>query len=202
MDQTKNPGAAATVRFPVLWSVILAIVVILLTIVFHYCSAWRDSMTFGIGAGALAAGALASYYIGRTLGETIDQRGEAIQNAKIARAFEFHRRWNDPALAQIKANFRELIDSGKAHMAENVERLIEDDKAKRTAVVEVLNFFEEVAIAVHSGAADGETLLRGFRGPLTEYHATLQPWIKQHRSSKKRPTMWIELERLVEIWNK
>jgi hypothetical protein len=200
-DQIKDPSSLGVVKFPVLSSVILTIAALLLTLVFHYHKEWRESMNFGIAAGALAAGALGAYYVGRALAQTIQQRSEFVTEQKIARAFEFHRRWNDPTLAQIKANFRELIESGKAHIPDHVEELIEADKAKRTAVVEVLNFFEELAIAVHTGVADNDTLARGFRAPLNTYHATLQPWIKQHRSSKKRPTMWIELDRLVERWN-
>jgi hypothetical protein len=196
----KDPSTLGTIKFPVLTSGLLLIGVVIFTAVFHCKKEWRDTMTFGIAAGALATGALGAYYVGRALLQTIQQRSESITDQKIARAFEFHRRWNDPALAQIKANFRELIDSGKAHMPDHVEELIAADKAKKTAVVEVLNFFEELAIAVHTGVADGDTLYRGFRGPLREYHATLEPWIKQHRSSKKRPTMWIELEKLLEKW--
>lgn len=200
-DQIKNPSSLGTIKFPVLSSVLLLIGVLLLTWIFYCHKEWRDSMNFGIAAGALAAGALGAYYVGRALAQTIQQRSESITEQKIARAFEFHRRWNDPALAQIKANFRELIESGRAHMAEHVEELIDKDSAKRLAVVEVLNFFEELAIAVHTGVADNDTLYRGFRGPLSEYYATLEPWVKRHRSSKKRPTMWIELEKLVEKWN-
>jgi hypothetical protein len=200
-NQPKDPSSLGTIKFPVLPSGLLSLGVLALTWTFYSHKEWRESMNFGIAAGALAAGALGAYYVGRALAQTIQQRSESITEQKIARAFEFHRRWNDPALAQIKANFREIIESGKAHVAENVEHLIDADKAKRIAVVEVLNFFEELSIAVHSGVADDETLCRGFRGPLREYHATLQPWIKQHRSSNKRPTMWIEMERLVEKWN-
>jgi hypothetical protein len=200
-DEIKDPSSLGTIKFPVLSSVLLSIGVVLLTWIFYCHKEWRESMNFGIAAGALAAGALGAYYVGRALAQTIQQRSESITEQKIARAFEFHRRWNDPALAQIKANFRELIECGKAHMAEHVEELINKDAAKRLAVVEVLNFFEELAIAVHTGVADNDTLCRGFRGPLTGYHATLEAWIKQHRSSKKRPTMWIELEKLVEKWN-
>jgi hypothetical protein len=210
MDQPKDdPGKVGTIKFPVFASVLLLIAVVILTIVFHLCNKWRDTMTFGIGAGALAAGALGAYYLGRGLSETIRQRSESISEQKtarseqkIARAFEFHRRWNDPALAQTKAIFREIIESGRAHVAEAVEQLIQNDRAKRNAVVEILNFFEELAIAVHTGVADNDTLYRGFRGPLREYHATLRQWIEQHRSSKKRSTMWEELEKLVNEWNR
>ena len=187
MDQSKDPGALGTVKFPILWSVVLSIVVIILTIIFHLHKDWRDTMTFGIAAGALAAGALAAYYVGRSLAQTINQRSETINEQKIARSFEFLRRWNDPALAQIKANFRELIECGKAHMADHVEQLIAQDKGKSTAVVEVLNFFEELAIAVHTGVADNDTLFRGFHGPLSEYHATLQPCDKTTQVEQKAP---------------
>ena len=209
MDQPKDPSKLGTIKFPVFASLLLLIAVAILTIIFHLCSKWRDTMTFGIGAGALAAGALGAYYLGRGLSETIRQRSESISEQKIARteqkiarAFDFIRRWNDPSLAQIKAIFREIIESGKAHVAEHVEQLIQNDRTKRSAVVEVLNFFEELAIAVHTGVADNETLYRGFRGPLREYHATLQDWIKQHRSSKQRPTMWEEVDKLVNEWNR
>jgi hypothetical protein len=194
MDQPKDPSTLGTIKFPVFPSVLLIIAVAIVTFVFHRCPAWRETMTFAIAAGALSAGALAAYYIGRGLSQTIQQRSESLSQEKIARAFEFLRRWNDPSLLQIKANFREIIESGKAHVAEEVERVIQNDRAKKNAVVEILNFFEELAIAVHTGVADNDTLYRGFRGPLGEYYATLREWIQRHRSSKARSTMWEELE--------
>src|SRR3989442_894205 len=139
MDQPKDPGKLGTIKFPVFSSFLLVLAVAILTIIFHCHPQWRATMTFGIAAGALSAGALAAYYIGRGLSETIQQRSESLSEQKIARAFEFHRRWNDPALAQTKANFREIIESGKAHVAEVVEQLIQNDRAKRNAVVEILN---------------------------------------------------------------
>jgi hypothetical protein len=132
----------------------------------------------------------------------VHQRTGALASSKVERAFLFIRRWNEPVLEKRKHDFRTIIDSGKAHDADYLEKHLTQNPELRTIVVEVLNFFEEIGLASNMGLADDETLERYFYGALTSYHSCLEAWIQRHRASIARPKMWIELEQMLTRWHK
>jgi Domain of unknown function (DUF4760) len=198
--QERIPGTFTTLEFPITASVVLGIAAVLAIILFVYCPKDREAEKFGIEAITLTAGALSAYYIGQGLKETVIQREESLKGGRIAVSCRFIERWNSPQTMAMKQDFREIIDSGKAHTAQFVEDLLERDKAKRTTVVEVLNFFEEASLSANKKLADDETLRAFFKGMLNGYYATLSPWIKAYRASTARPMMWIELERMHTRW--
>lgn len=198
-EDNEMPGKFGNISFPVTASLILALLCAAAIWLFWAYPAQREIWKFGIDAVTLAAGMLSAYYIGQGLLQTVQQRDRGLKDSQIAAACRFMERWNEPDLAATKDTFRQIIDSGKAHNAEYVQQLLADSE-KRIVVVEVLNFFEEVALIANMGLADDTTLKRYFIGALSSYHATLSPWIKAHRASLARPTMWCEIDELLRRW--
>lgn len=201
MDKKSDelPGQFGKVSFPITASLILFVLCCVVTWLFYTYSAQRETFKFGIEAVTLAAGMLSAYYIGQGLLQTVQQRDRGLKDSQIATACRFMERWNNPELASTKDIFRQIIDSGKAHNAQYVQNELQD-AAKRIVVVEVLNFFEEVALIANMGLADDVTLKRYFIGALGSYHTTLSPWIQTHRASLARPTMWCEIDELLKRW--
>jgi len=193
------PGRFGKVSFPITASLILFVVCVFVTWLFSAYPTQRETIKFGIEAVTLAAGMLSAYYIGQGLLQTVVQRDRSLKDAQIATACRFMERWNNPDLATTKDIFREIIASGKAHNADYVQEALKDT-AKRIVVVEVLNFFEEVALIANMGLADDPTLLRYFEGALRSYHTALSPWIQTHRASQARPNMWCEIDKRLQRW--
>jgi hypothetical protein len=197
----KVAGRYGTVRFPITASLILAVLVLGATILYWVLNCdHREVEKFGIEGLTLAAGLLSAYYIGKGLRDTVAQRDQEMQQRKIASSLRIIERWNQPDFAKMKQQFRDLIESGKAHDANYVENELTTKSETRTVVVEVLNFFEEAALVANIDYADDATLKAYFLGALTDYFTTLEPWIKQHRASKSRPNMWCEMENMLSRW--
>jgi hypothetical protein len=201
MDQNHSelPGRFGRVTFPITASLILGALCVVVIWLFCEYPTQRITLKFGIETVTLAAGMLSAYYIGQGLFQTVTQLEKGLKDAQIITACRFMERWNAPDLAATKGSFRGIIESGKAHDAGYVQNLLSDD-GQRTVVVEVLNFFEEVALSANIGLADDATLSRYFGGALRSYHTTLSPWIQTHRASKARPKMWCEIDNLLHRW--
>ena len=181
-------------------------IVALATLSYEVYPSFRDTLTFSFVALGITAGVLSAYYISRNLATTISQRNQGIQQrteelhaAKVSKAFEYIDSWNHPDFHPLKEKWHEIMKSVKAQPQEKVEETLED-YAKREVVIDVLNFFEGMALAISKGIADDETLRRQFRGSLLEYYLTFEEWIKKYRRDRNRPAGIKELEHLLSRW--
>lgn len=200
-QKPKTPGQLGEIRFPVRASLLLGVLVITAGIFYHLCPALRDTERFMATGFAMAAAILGAYYVGRGLQDTVRQREEEIRDRRVARAFHYVERWNDPALLTLKHKWRIIVDSAKDKSSEELAKELADDLDKSTIVVEVLNFFEEISLAVNEGVADEETAIRLFGGAMREYFSTLKLWMEKRRAVRNRPKMWIEFETMILRWN-
>ena len=197
----KPVGQVGVVKFPVELSTILAGLVLISGAIFWYCPKWRDELTF-FGTGfAMAAGVLAAYYIGRTLQITVVQREESLKAVRIEKAFSYIQRWNAAPFLE-RQQWRVVLDKIHGMTPAQVADLFNKDRADRAVVVDVLNFFEEVALAVNEGLADEETLLKFFRDMLEGYYHQSAEWINRLRTddTRPRPKVYIEFETLIKRW--
>ena len=80
-----------------------------------------------------------------------------------------------------------------------VPALLKGDMEKRTVVADVLNFFEEMAYACRSGAADLTTLRTVFNFVALKYYRTARPWI-EFRRKEESAQAWAEFEWLCDQW--
>jgi hypothetical protein len=119
------------------------------------------------------------------------------QTKRVSAALRFIERWNSPDLVDLRKGLRDLL-----RQAEGLP-LVEDPGSvraldRRTTIVWILNFFEEMSIAVQSGEVD-ETVLRDFfRTAALKTYAALEGWVKEHRPG--HPTAFTEFERLCRKW--
>jgi len=155
---SKPVGQVGVVKFPVKLSVVLTILVAIAGAIFWYCPRLHDELTFFGTAFAMAAGVLAAYYIGKTLQITVIQREEGLKAVRIEKAFSYIHRWN-AAPFQDRQQWRALLDKMHGMTPAQIANLLQNERADRAVIVDVLNFFEEVALAVNEGLADEQTLL-------------------------------------------
>lgn len=79
-------------------------------------------------------------------------------------------------------------------------QLLRDNLQSRKTAVEVLNFFEEMAVAIHTEAVDQEVLKRFFRSLVRVYWDRYSFWIHSLRKNADSPRAYVELEKMVTKW--
>jgi hypothetical protein len=197
---TPKAGNLFDVRFPVKASILLSLLVILAGALYWYYPKWHELLVF-MGAGFVMAGtALSAYYIGKGLDVTIEQRNASAEYERVAKAFRFLERWNDPHNHEARAKWRDTIEELRGRNVDDIDGIL-SDKTKKAVVVDALNFFEEMALAANRGLADDSTLMGMFHTLMNEYHGILEGWIKKHRAVKNRPKACIEFDAMVLRWN-
>jgi Domain of unknown function (DUF4760) len=136
---------------------------------------------------------------------TISAIGIAAENlrrtaaaARASVALHFIERWNDPKLADARKQWHQIYyDLKRLQLADTVAR-IDGDESARTAVADMLNFYEEIAHAVNTRAADETLIRRLLCDTIRDYYATFLPWIEHRRAT--RPDAWEEIKLMLDRW--
>lgn len=199
-DKVRPVGQFAQIEFPIGISLILALLVCAAGLVFWWYPRLHDILSFLGSAFAMAAGVVAAYYIGKTLQITVTQRDEALNSEKVDKAFSFIQRWNTAPFEERKA-WRALIETLKAKTAPQITAALQAG-ADRALLVDVLNFFEEMCLAMNESLADEETLIKFFRDMLETYYSLFGEWINQQRTDHHRPSprVYIQFEQVAKRW--
>jgi uncharacterized protein DUF4760 len=72
----------------------------------------------------------------------------------------------------------------------------------RSKIVGMLNFYEQVAIAVQIKSADERILRRFFRAVICQSFDNLEGWIKNERTIDNEPRYFTDMEELAKSWKK
>jgi hypothetical protein len=115
-------------------------------------------------------------------------------------ALRFGERWNDPAMYHVRNTLREVMD----FQAKSQDELINlvNDPSKRTNVIHVFNFLEEIAVALKYQLVDSTIVSDQFCGIILAAWARLTPWIHVHRNERADQRIWDDLEALYATWKR
>jgi hypothetical protein len=200
-DNASRPvGQITEIRFPVGISLILALLVCVAGLLFWFYPKLHDLLNFLGSAFAMAAGVVAAYYIGKTLKITVRQRDEALLSDKVNKAFSFIHRWNTAPLKERK-EWWALLSQMQGKPAREISEMLKAGD-NRTLVVEVMNFFEEMCLAINENLADEATLVKFFRTMLEGYYSLLSDWINKERTDtvRPRPRVFLQFEAVAKRW--
>lgn len=95
---------------------------------------------------------------------------------------------------------REIHESLEKRSPQERAVEINGDLKKRTVVVEIFNFYEEMAVAINLGSVDEEALKRFFRTIVLRYWDDYGYWVGQHRLNRQAPRFATELEEVARKW--
>lgn len=135
----------------------------------------------------------ATFYVGSAL------RMGVVQRSQIA-AFALMARWNSPELFHSRADCYRVLDAFRTKGAAGVTEVLGPENAQMN-VRHVMNFFEEVAIAVKVGHVDEELLASAFAGLIIRAYNALGAWVAEHRRLTGRQKVWAEVEWLYTRWH-
>lgn len=191
-----------SLTIPVNWLWGIGTLAVSLTVAFIFVPEnIRPILVFGSAVLAGAAGLTTAI-------NNVDQRAaaaakaeEQIQAVRIAAAFDLFYRWNDPSFFHCKKTGREAV----AHF-KNVPRVedqiayLKQDLRRYANLIDMLNTFEGLSIAVDENVVDEKTARRFFRGIVIEYWHQTEELIKKNRAEANNPRLWKEFESLYLRW--
>ncbi len=184
-----------TLQFSVNWLVGISGAAIGLILVFIFApDSWRPALIFTAavlgGTGALV-----------TAVNALDARAIAVEHAKMARAFDFIQRWNDPQFFYAKKNGREILAEFKKRLTVEAQKAyLQEDPTRLANLLDVLNVFEALSTAIQIRIADEQAAKRFFRSILLEYWHTTESFVKSRRTERLNPRMLQEMEWLFNQW--
>jgi len=184
-----------TLQFSVTWLVGICLVALGLILAFILGQeSWRPTLIFTAavfgGAGALIAAVNA-----------LDSRIAQGQQARMAVSLDFINRWNDPQFFHAKRNGREVVSELRQRQTPDEQmKYLQEDRARYSNLLDVLNVFEGLSGAIQMGIADEETAKRFFRSIVLEYWHVTQGFIKQRRAERQNARMLRDFEWLFNRW--
>jgi hypothetical protein len=200
------------ISFPITFSLICGIVLVILTFWFwHESQSIKETLIF-FGAGVAAASQVAaSFYTARILSASLgkDRRDEARERRAETRiqfqeslllkqqALRFGERWNDPSMYHARDTLRAARDA-HAKSAEELKKVIDGNE---TNVIHIMNFLEEIATSCRHEVVDKEIMRGQFDFIVINTWETLFPWIAERRK-KHSPNVWEDVERLHGLWKR
>jgi hypothetical protein len=127
---------------------------------------------------------------------------EQAREGKRAAAFSFVERWNHPAFFYARQSWHEISQVFQRDGADGVQKLLADEAKKQILhdVRHILNFLEEIAMAVREDYADQEILKTFFTGIVIRAHEALADWMPEHRRKTGRPKIWEQFYLLYDAW--
>lgn len=131
----------------------------------------------------------------RSTQQAVDQN--AVSGRTVA-TFRFVERWNSPELRSLRSAWHRICEEFQQNDAPQMIKMLEEDSNRYETVTDVLNFFEEVALAVNAKTIDGDLLRRLLGETMKEYYSTVLPWVEQRRLG--RADAWTELSTLIKAW--
>jgi hypothetical protein len=185
------------VAFTITFGIIAVVVGAGLILLYLFWASARDELRFVVAALATVGGVASAYYIGSGLRATAESE-------KLTRTFAYPARWGDPPWAPARKATAELLKEcqGKPE-AERLAAIQKALKAKpelERDIIAVLNYLEELALAVNLGVVDEQIVKRFYRSTVVRGYRALAPWVKTHRDERESETIWSEIEALYDTW--
>jgi uncharacterized protein DUF4760 len=108
----------------------------------------------------------------------------------------------NPDLHKAQGVFRALVKTKTTpeDIAEYAEIENSPDDEITALIADLLNHYEEMAVAVDLGIYDNDMLKKSRFRITTRVYEVLKPFIGNRRKIKKHYTLWIQFERLVSKW--
>jgi hypothetical protein len=129
--------------------------------------------------------------------QEIATRREQVDHERARGALQFVSDWNSPEFYHAKNKGREVLE----YFEKNGHTDCEFIKERLQNLVDVLNFFEEMSIAIQLGHVDDTVAKRFFRSIVIHYWQVTEPWIKKRRAAKQNPRLLCEFDTLAKNWS-
>ncbi len=190
-----------TFKISMNWLIILIVFGVFLILAFAAFDQYRAVLTFVAAIfGGVAAYVVAINAIEVRLAESEARLVESKQATKAA-ALEYVHKWNDPSFASAKKNCRETMHQFASLKTPSEKKdFLEGDGNKLGDLLDVLNHFETLSIAIQEGVVDEDVARRFFRSIACQFWIFSQDFIVTRRNERNNARLMSELEWLYHRW--
>lgn len=184
-----------TLKFSINWFVVVGLLSLALVTAFLYLAdEFKPWLVFTAsvlaGAGALAAAINA-----------LESRYEQLRQQRAVAALQFIHMWLNPQFYHAKKNGREVLRSIKdMKTPEEQYAYVEADKERLANLIDILNFFEALAVGIRTQIVEEDTAKQFFRSMVVEYWNGADSFIKKRRAEKMNSRLSFEMEWLHDRW--
>jgi uncharacterized membrane protein YjgN (DUF898 family) len=186
-----KPGRLGQIKFDYgIFSIVILIGIIFVFLYFlfpTYREEWKFIAAIIGGLAALYTG----YYVAATLRFTYVQE-------RIQRSFEFNQKMQTVDYSKIRIAIHKVIDRNELTDEQKFEE-IEKNEDIKSAVVSMLNTFENISIAITYGYVSEELIYRAFAWIMPHYFYKLKAYVDVSRKRDDK-RIWKDVERLVDHW--
>jgi uncharacterized protein DUF4760 len=162
---------------------------------------WRPVLVFAAAVVAGAAGLITAI-------NNIDQRAalsdkaeEAAQQQRVGATLDLFYRWNAPEFAACKNTGREIRDYFRANpKVDDQLAYLKSDLVRLHNLLDILNTFEALNIAIDKRVADEPTAKLFFRAIVVEYWHQADDVIRKIRAEHNNARLYKEFESLYNRW--
>ena len=182
-------------KFRANWLILIWLLAIVLVIL--YVRAGDEARKELVFAAAVLAGSAGL----TTAANNIDSRVSSGRQARVVAAMDFIARWNDPTFYHCKKAGRDAMQFFKEN--QNVDTQIgylKQDPQRYANLIDVLNVFESLSIAIDKDAVDDETAKRFFRSLVARYWHLTENIIKKERAEHANARLYQDFEKLYNRW--
>jgi len=144
----------------------------------------KQDVAFGTAVIASASGLYAAFYAGRALNSNLDSK-------RIDRTMECASQWHSLDFSNSKKLTRQIAqevikipESEPDRRCEKVKELVKIDPKSETAIRDILNFFEQLAVFVEKGVVDEELLKDFYLTIIVRHYQVFEPWIEEKQKNQ------------------
>ena len=155
----------------------------------------RKVLEFSTTVAATVAGLTGASYAAQSLTRTAEE-------AKVDRTLSFISRWNDPGFEknQVISLLRTIDDKPNSELNDFIVCEVDEKNDLKAEINTILNFFEEMALAINNKLVDENTLRDFFRGIVLTHVKKFYPWIKHRRKITDNEKVLKSITALYEEW--
>ncbi len=166
----------------------------------------REIMKFSINTLGVCAAVTSAIYVGENIKRNI-------LSQKIYKALDYISAWNNPEFRDIKVNSLRILnkkknDSGLTYLTiiksfySDKDGKVDENKYSEMErkIFDVLNFFEELSLAIRNNLIDEMTAREFFDFILRKYWEIFEEWVEEMRNNRGYPDLYIYTEKLARNW--
>ena len=125
---------------------------------------------------------------------------EKFENERKKISMDFIEKWSNPEMSKLNSKASYALLKIQSLNDEELKTYLTENQDKQMAILNLLNLFENISIAVNNKIADEEILKSFYKEILCPSYSQLKKIISIIRHQEKNQNYWSEYETLIEKW--
>ena len=180
---------------------ITLIVSLLLTLIVstvYYINEKNFELTLAIIGAGIALTAVIYSAINTNLIYHIES--EKFKNEKRKISMDFIEKWSNPEMSKLNSKASYALIKIQSLNNEELKKYLTENQDKQMAILNLLNLFENISIAVNNNIADEDILKSFYKEIFCPSYSQLKNIISITRQQERNQNCWSEFETIIKKW--